>query len=378
MILRDAGQVSLTNELGDLTEGSSVEKKYRLAVGRTVHLADVFTNTDDRQGCRSIIKRLVENIFGYMFHTPTFDETAMGIAFASSIGTASLSRRVGACIVKDEQVCAIGCNEVPKFGGGTYHAESYPDHREFNQTGDPNDKIKAKILSDLLLRLKNTKTWLSKEKQETPVEDLLNEVLKDSSLRESAILDVIEYTRSAHAEAVAITSAAARGVSIQGSTLYTTTLPCHECTRLIVAAGIRRVVYIEPYPKSRGSELQSDSVILGSYGQMPQKVLFQPFAGIAIHRQPDLFSWVDRKVDDYLSQDEGSFPTLSGAPVAWTARDSTVRDSIFDPEFAEAEIFAQLYKESRSLDGLDQPGQHLGNESTQRETGASNIAERIH
>lgn len=40
-----------------------------------------------------------------------------------------------------------------------------------------------------------------------------------------------------------------------------TTYPCHNCARHIVAAGIREVVYIEPYPKSLAVKLHGDSIM---------------------------------------------------------------------------------------------------------------------
>jgi hypothetical protein len=44
------------------------------------------------------------------------------------------------------------------------------------------------------------------------------------------------------------------------ATLYCTTEPCHNCARHIIAAGIKEVVYYEPYPKSKTLELHGDAV----------------------------------------------------------------------------------------------------------------------
>ncbi len=51
-----------------------------------------------------------------------------------------------------------------------------------------------------------------------------------------------------HAEQNAIIQAAKLGVSIDGGTLYCTHQPCSMCTRIIINAGIRRVVYEQGYP----------------------------------------------------------------------------------------------------------------------------------
>ena len=58
-----------------------------------------------------------------------------------------------------------------------------------------------------------------------------------------------------HAEANAITKVARSNNSSQGSTLYVTASPCLECAKLIIQAGINRVVYNELYRITDGLEL---------------------------------------------------------------------------------------------------------------------------
>ena len=58
-----------------------------------------------------------------------------------------------------------------------------------------------------------------------------------------------------HAEANAITKIARSGNSSEGATLYVTTMPCIECSKLIIQAGIKRVVYSEKYRITDGVEL---------------------------------------------------------------------------------------------------------------------------
>ena len=58
-----------------------------------------------------------------------------------------------------------------------------------------------------------------------------------------------------HAEANAITKVARSNNSSQGSTLYVTASPCMECAKLIIQAGIARVVYNEPYRLTDGVDL---------------------------------------------------------------------------------------------------------------------------
>ena len=58
-----------------------------------------------------------------------------------------------------------------------------------------------------------------------------------------------------HAEANAITKVARSNNSSDGSTLYVTASPCLECSKLIIQAGIKRVVFHELYRMSDGIEL---------------------------------------------------------------------------------------------------------------------------
>ncbi|MER3422500.1 MAG: hypothetical protein C4293_03980 [Nitrospiraceae bacterium] len=80
--------------------------------------------------------------------------------------------------------------------------------------------------------------------------------------------------------------------------MYTTTFPCHDCARHLVAAGIRRVAYIEPYPKSLALDFHKDSIIVDPHEEAPNKVRFEQFVGIAPTRYMDLFTASARKSND--------------------------------------------------------------------------------
>ena len=64
-----------------------------------------------------------------------------------------------------------------------------------------------------------------------------------------------ELCRSVHAEANAITKVAKSANNCDGSTLYITAAPCIECSKLIIQAGIRRVVYSDDYRSEEGLDL---------------------------------------------------------------------------------------------------------------------------
>jgi dCMP deaminase len=64
-----------------------------------------------------------------------------------------------------------------------------------------------------------------------------------------------------HAEANAITKIACSNNNSKNATLYVTASPCIECAKLIIQAGIRRVVYSEKYRLSDGVELLEKAMI---------------------------------------------------------------------------------------------------------------------
>ena len=66
-----------------------------------------------------------------------------------------------------------------------------------------------------------------------------------------------ELCRALHAEQNAIIQAALHGVSIKDATLYCTTLPCVICSKMLINAGIRKIVYQEGYPDELAKEMSS-------------------------------------------------------------------------------------------------------------------------
>ena len=69
-----------------------------------------------------------------------------------------------------------------------------------------------------------------------------------------------ELCRGLHAEQNAIIQAAYHGgTSVKGSIVYTTTFPCMICTKMLINAGIRRIVYLEGYPDDPSQQMVKDA-----------------------------------------------------------------------------------------------------------------------
>ena len=71
-----------------------------------------------------------------------------------------------------------------------------------------------------------------------------------------------ELCRGIHAEQNAVIQAAVYGVSVDGATLYCTHQPCVVCTKILINAGIRRIVYANPYPDELAENMMKEATDL--------------------------------------------------------------------------------------------------------------------
>jgi len=136
---------------------------------------------------------------------PSWDEYFMSIAELAATRSTCLRRQVGSVIVKDKKILTTGYNGAPS---GLKHC------------------------------------------------------LDIGCLREE--LDIPsgerhELCRATHAEQNAIVQAALFGVSIKDATVYSTTHPCILCTKLIINAGIKKIVIKDSYPDKMSREMLKEA-----------------------------------------------------------------------------------------------------------------------
>lgn len=294
-------------------DASEVGEKLGQQLRDTFHLADVFVDGMDPERMRAGISRFIRAFFGRTDITPRKDEYGMYAAASAALRSADLSRQVGAAIFTgDGDLVTQGCNEVPKALGGTYWDSETPDYRDIKKGYDPNERHKREVLRDLIERLRVagclSDSILAHGSDIEIVNKLVRKVRRgeegeDGPLAESWLMDLTEYGRVVHAEMSAICDAARNGKNIRDCTLFCTTFPCHNCTKHIISAGIKRVVYMEPYPKSRAKELHEDEIELESERDQ-SRVSFVPFLGISPLRYQNVFQKGRRK-------------SAHGAAVAW-------------------------------------------------------------
>lgn len=316
------------------------------------HVRDVFGAADFflpvRQGVRwrAEVDRLLEGIFGAPFLTPREHEEAMRHAEAAALRSAAIGRQVGAVIVPPLGApYLLGTNEVPKPGGGQYREGDVPDHRDFQSGADPNPAYTQRVIRELMNRLAKAEYFTSDR----------NKAGGDAVLREAStpdghgksVLDgaraksLIEFTRCLHAEQAAIVDAARTGVAIQDARLYTTTFPCHECTKFIVGSGIVEVQYIEPYPKSLAGDLYGDLIdalppmssrhVDGS--ERLERIPFRAFLGFGPARFDDVFRASERRAGEGIVQHiprEAAPVGLGWSEIGVRTKESEVSAAIFE------------------------------------------------
>jgi deoxycytidylate deaminase len=261
-------------------------------VGRLSAFADYYiVNNENRQKLQEEAERFIDLLLGDSKNQPTFHERSMHLAFSASNRSYCLSKQVGAAIVdKKGNILGIGFNDVPKAGGGLYTQEDENDKRCY-MVGDRrciNDTNKEERFNEIAEQFH--KLYPTIEKKEA------YKIISSSSFKQAT-----EYCRAVHAEMEALLSLCrSYGNSSLGAIMYVTTYPCHNCTKHILCAGISKVVYIEPYPKSLAEELHSDAIDVAPIDEnFSNKLLFIPYRGVSPKRYQDFFEMrEDRKDKD--------------------------------------------------------------------------------
>lgn len=337
------------------------------------HLADAFValGNDDSEN-REQLWRLLDILFGQPFITPTKDEYAMFLAYAASVRSADLSRQVGAVITTDDgEVLSTGANDVPAPQGGSYWSNRYidwpkgkpnDDHRDWVLGYDSNRKRRNEIAEEVGTRVrKSERTRIVAElkrhlatsadpEREALLATLTQAVTAPDTeadavelLADTKLMDLTEFGRAVHAEMDALMACTRVGARAKGARLFCTTFPCHNCTKHIVSAGIREVVYIEPYPKSLAEELypeavESQSARASSAPPQPDhsrqeatslRVVFRPFTGVGPRKYLDLFS---------LTLSTGrALSRKDAAPNRWSRNATSLRASMVPTSYLERE-----------------------------------------
>lgn len=138
---------------------------------------------------------------------PSWDEYFMSIADQVATRSTCLRRQIGAVLVRDKRILATGYNGVPS---GLKHCAEVGCIRE--KLGIPSGTQH-------------------------------------------------ELCRGLHAEQNTVIQAARYGINIDGATIYCTAHPCVQCTKILLNAGIKTIVYRDSYPDELSNILLVESGI---------------------------------------------------------------------------------------------------------------------
>jgi deoxycytidylate deaminase len=309
----------------------------------TFQMSDFFVRLEENADkLQQDIWRIIDVLFGNPYITPLFDEFAMFMAFAAALRSADLSRQVGAVVANNEELLSTGANDCPRFGGGLYwpfydgKTVTYMDRekgRDYTRGVDSNKDEQNKIIQDIINSIGPS---------------IISTDALRAALKQSRIKDITEYGRIVHAEMEAILSCARNNISCRGATLYCTTFPCHNCAKHIVAAGIVRVAYIEPYPKSKATEFHEDSLVAGFGRQVDRenRVYFEPFVGVGPRRFFDLFS-MKLGSGHPLKRKDGD-----GRIIEWRPEEAHLRLQLLPLSYLRMEpLAAEIFAEFRDRGG---------------------------
>ena len=248
-----------------LKRDEDAKEKFGQKVSASFQVADYFVNNSqncdfpEETGLSGDIDRFVNLITKIGKIYPTIYEEAMYQAHVAKLGSACLSRQVGASLInKLGIIVSTGKNDVPMPGGGLYQDTKVDSKNKDGRCAYYNPNSEGKMYCrNTSVQQEIINEIIDKVSDEFNIEDkvTLRKILEDTPLT-----GLLEFSRAIHAEMDAIISANLAGVSTVGCRMCVTTYPCHSCARHIVASGIIEVVYIEPYPKSKAIDLHDDSI----------------------------------------------------------------------------------------------------------------------
>lgn len=196
--------------VNNLEEFKVIEEKERLEnpkaqeINKVYKMADRFVFNDGTT--KDLKQRLDYALNNEVRKRPSWDDYFMEICDVVKKRSTCLRRQVGAVLTQNNQIISTGYNGPPK------------GHPHCYELGG-----------------------------------CLRDVLKVPSGQR------FELSRAVHAEENAIAQAAENGISTKGAVLYCTTFPCVICMRMIVNAGVKKVVYKEYYPDEMSADIAKKS-----------------------------------------------------------------------------------------------------------------------
>ena len=157
------------------------------------------------------------------------DEVYINVAKQISTLSHCVRSKVGAVLVKEGNIIAFGYNGTPSG------MDNCCESKEYMSPDGP--------------------AWIDEDviKEMWPYED------------DKGRYKLVTRSETIHAEVNAVLKAARNGSAVEGSTLYLTLSPCLDCSKLVLQAGIKRVVYLETYRNLDGPNFLKQFIPVEKY-----------------------------------------------------------------------------------------------------------------
>lgn len=214
----------------DLSHGQSVTEcfiKADIIICNNEHIDRI--GNDDFINLKNKVNKYLELIEQTSSFTPKEDEALMAMAYANSLRSRCCKRKVGAVIMDlTGNVFSSGFNDVP--------SSLKSCKQKWNQC---------------------YRDYLRDDFKSTVAETLNDETEQKEIVDKFNGFKILDLCRALHAEESAILNVARFGSSnaLGGAKLYTTTYPCNLCANKIAKAGIKYLVYLEPYPVKEAKDI---------------------------------------------------------------------------------------------------------------------------
>jgi deoxycytidylate deaminase len=279
-------------------------------IPKCIEISDIhLTNPTHNEENYSFLTQQLFKYLALIIHpglvTPTPIERCMQIAYSAKFNSGCISRQVGAVITDaNYSIKAVGWNDtaagqVPCLLRSAENLLKYNDVEAFSDY-ENNDKKFREAMKSKYQKIDNQKldgrnlSYCFKD-----VQNFIEE--KDNQV----------HTRSLHAEENAFLQITKYGgEGIEGGILFTTASPCELCSKKAYQLGIKKVIYIDPYPGIANNHILK----IGNNSKRPELQLFYGVIGNAYHKlyQPvlsfkDELNWItdiDFKYGDYKALKE--------------------------------------------------------------------------
>ncbi|MBI4799474.1 MAG: AAA family ATPase [Desulfarculus sp.] len=305
LIAVDATYETRKKRKGNLPDFEIIDKRdkneelsYGQQVRKCVYLSDIIVKNDtdhnegselEREYCDKFIYSTANTLLNPGTRRPLVHETLMTLAYAQSLRSTCLKRKVGAVIATAQgDILSAGYNDVPSSLNSCQveHGQCFKDTTRISNLikiikcpkcgGDINIDVNCPKCNQ---KYDNYRILCNKRECKTELISSIKCTCCGINIISEFDVKDISRCRALHAEENAIVklSKIGGGISLKNSIIYVTTFPCKLCANKIREVGITKVVYVEPYPDKDSFDVLRDAVEVEPFYGVKSNAYFKVF-----------------------------------------------------------------------------------------------------